>query len=66
MKVTAPFVTVYTQTSAHYTYIELTIPKAVVLGLNLNVQGCSDVMAINFAESAYCSPCGHSVDYGRK
>ena len=27
---------------------ELTLPKAVVLGLNLKAQGCAEVMAINF------------------
>ena len=38
-----------TQTSAHYIACkELTLPKAVDLGLNLKVQGCSEVMAINF------------------
>ena len=39
----------YTKTFAHYIACkELTLPKAVVLGLNLKAQGRAEVMAINF------------------
>ena len=51
-----------TQTSAHYIACkELTLPKAVVLGLNLKVQGCLRSWQLIFAESAHCSPRSHCV-----
>ena len=50
----------YTKTFAHYIACkELTLPKAVVLGLNLKGQGRAEVMAI---KSAHCSPRGAHVD----
>ena len=41
---------------------ELTLPKAVVLGVNLKAQGCAEVMAINYPTHA-CTARGKVIEF---